>query len=80
MRPLMPKTIAFTSTITEAELRQRLVEEVLDNMGALNADGSTPEGITSKVSRGDSHKGGYIVEIIAPMAPRLLLGQGGGNG
>lgn len=79
MKPLMPKTIAFTAAITEDELRKRLVEEVLDNMGALNPDGTIPDGITWAVTRGDSRKGGYTVEIRGPAPARLMLAKEGGQ-
>lgn len=66
---------AFTATITEDEVKQWLLEEVLAKLGGLNPDGSMPDGISFTIRRGDSRKGGYTVQIHGPAPTRLLLAQ-----
>jgi hypothetical protein len=73
MKSIMPNTVAFTAEITEDELRARLVAEVLDNIGALNDDGTTPAGIHTTCTRGEGRKGGYRITVTGPMPPRLML-------
>lgn len=75
MKPIMPKSVAFTAEISEDELRQRLVAEVLESIGALNEDGTPAPGVEAVIVRGEARKGGYRVTIKGPMPARLLLPQ-----
>jgi hypothetical protein len=73
MKPIMPDSVSFTAEITEDDLRKRLLEEVLENIGALNPDGSIPPGLSHSVTRGEGRKGGYRVVVTGPVPARLLL-------
>lgn len=70
---LRPSEIRFTAKITEAELRQRLIDEVLESIGALSDDGKPAPGVTTTVRRGEGRSGGYTVEVSGPAPARVSL-------
>lgn len=74
---IRPTEIAFTATVTEEQVRQRLAEEVLESIGGLDADGKALPGVTVKVTRGESRKGGYTITISGPMPARIYLPKTG---
>ena len=69
---IRPETIAFKATVTEDELRQRMGDEVLAQVGGLDAEGKRHHGLTVKVTRGDSRKGGYTIEVTGPTPQSFL--------
>lgn len=77
---IKPDTIAFSASVTEDEIRNRMAEEVLEQIGGLDADGKPLPGIHVKVLRGTSSKGGYTIHVSGPAPARILLpGPGGGD-
>lgn len=76
MKIISPHTIAFTATITEEELRERMATEVLEQIGALDEKGKPLPGIKWDVRRGESRKGGYTVTVTGPAPARLALPKG----
>ena len=73
MTLITPDTISFTDRITEDELRARMTVEVLESIGALDADGKPHPGIRTTVHRGDGRKGGYTINVSGPAPARLRL-------
>lgn len=74
---ISPESISFRATITEDDLRQRMADEVLEQIGGLGPDGKRNPGVTVRVTRGDSRKGGYSIEVSGPLPVRMLLPRGG---
>lgn len=70
---IRPETIAFEASITEDELRDRMAREVMESVGALDATGKPAPGVSAKVTRGQSRKGGYTIRVTGPAPARLLL-------
>ena len=70
---ISPQKIAFTATVTEAELRERMVREVLESIGALGPDGKAAPGVTTKVNRGSGRTGGYTIQVSGPAPARVSL-------
>lgn len=70
---IKPDTISFRATVTEEEIRQRMAQEVLEQIGGLDADGKKLPGIVVKVNRGESRTGGYTILISGPAPARILL-------
>lgn len=78
VRLIKPDTIAFSATVSEDEIRNRMADEVLEQIGGLDADGKRLPGIHVTVKRGDSRKGGYTISVSGPAPARILLpGRGG---
>jgi hypothetical protein len=73
MKLITPDTIAFTAEITEAEIKERLALEMLENIGALDEGGKPHPGIEAKVLRGTGRKGGYTIHVTGPAPKRLSL-------
>jgi hypothetical protein len=74
---IKPDSISFSASISEAELKERLVHEVLESIGGLDRDGEPLPGIVAHVVRGEARKGGYTITVTGPMPARLLLPKGG---
>jgi hypothetical protein len=72
MRIMTPDKITFTARISEEELRQRLTDEVLEQIGGLTPDGARPPGVSTTCLRGEARKGGYVVSVSGPLPARLL--------
>lgn len=70
---ITPESIAFRATITEGEIRQRMADELLEQIGGIGPDGKWLPGVDVKVTRGDSRKGGYSIEVTGPVPARMLL-------
>lgn len=70
---IAPDSISFRATVTEDEIRQRMADEVLEQIGGIGPDGKCLPGISVKVTRGDSRKGGYHIEVSGPAPARILL-------
>lgn len=66
--------ITYEVAISEDDLRQRLVKEVLEGLG-LYHEGKLPPGTSHNVLRGDGRSGGYRIRITRDMSkdktPRL---------
>lgn len=73
---ISPDSISFRATVTEDEIRQRMADEVLEQIGGLGPDGKRLPGIQVRVTRGDSRKGGYHIEVSGPAPARILLPKG----
>ncbi|MFN3261680.1 MAG: hypothetical protein ACE37J_14070 [Pikeienuella sp.] len=72
MKLIKPHEIRFTASITEEELRARLVAETLENIGALGPEGKPAVGVTTRITRGESRRGGYTITVTTPMPASLL--------
>ncbi len=79
IKMIRPDTIAFKATVTEDEIRERMVKEVLEAIGGLDGEGKPLTGIRTTVRRHSGHKGGYDIEITGPMPARILLPGAGGE-
>lgn len=73
MRMITPQSIAFTAAVTEAEIRERMAMEVLEQIGALDAAGKPLPGIRWTVNRGNGRAGGYTIHITGQMPARIAL-------
>lgn len=76
---ISPDSISFRATVTEDDIRKRMAEEVLEQIGGLDpATGKAYPGISVKITRGDSRKGGYHIEVSGPAPARIFLPAPGG--
>jgi hypothetical protein len=75
---ISPDSISFRATVTEDEIRQRMSDEVLEQINGMGADGKPRPGISVKVMRGESRKGGYSIEVSGPVPARIFLPPPGG--
>lgn len=74
IKMIKPETIAFKATVTEEEIRTRMVLEVLEGIGGLDAETGKPlPGISWKVTRNQARSGGYNIEITSPMPARITM-------
>jgi hypothetical protein len=76
---IAPDSISFKATVTEEEIRKRMADEVLEQIGGLAPDGKRRPGITVRVTRGDSRKGGYSIEVSGPVPAQILIPYGGSD-
>ncbi|WP_196258598.1 hypothetical protein [Pelagibacterium limicola] len=72
-----PETISFRASVTEAEIRERMAHEVLEQIGGIGRDGKRLPGITVKVNRGNGRAGGYTIDISGPAPARIFLPREG---
>ena len=72
---IIPDTISFRAQVTEDDLRKRMGDEVLEQIGGLDPDGKRHPGIKVNVSRG-SH-GGYTIDVSGPAPARIMLPRSG---
>ncbi len=68
---ITPDTISFTAKIGEDELRRRMADEVLQQIGGLDLDGKRLLGLKVEVRRGSS--GGYTISVSGPAPARIFL-------
>lgn len=73
IKMIRPETVSFRAVVTEDEIRARMAEEVLDQIGALGDNGKPLPGITVKVRRGTGRQGGYTIDVSGPAPARLML-------
>ncbi|WP_299558647.1 hypothetical protein [uncultured Sulfitobacter sp.] len=73
---ITPDTISFRAHVSEDELRERMAQEVLEQIGALNEDGKPAIGVEAKVRRGTGRTGGYTIEVTGPAPARIMLPKG----
>lgn len=73
MRLISPQTIAFTAEVTEDEIRARMAAEVLESIGALDADGKAVPGVEVTVNRGSGRAGGYVIKVTGPAPARVAM-------
>lgn len=71
MTLITPTEISLKATISEEELRARMVREALASIGALDANGKAAPGLKTSVKRG-TH-GGYTIEVSGPAPRRFAL-------
>ncbi len=74
---IRPETISFRATVTEDEIRHRMAQEVLAQIGGLDDQGKKLPGITVKVNRGTGRAGGYTIDISGPAPARIFMPNGG---
>ena len=74
---IKPDTISFRASVTEDEIRERMANEVLEQIGGLDADGKKLPGITVRVNRGTGRAGGYTIDISGPAPARIFLPRTG---
>jgi len=74
---ISPDTISFRATVTEEEIRKRMADEVLDQIGGIGPDGKRLPGIIAKVNRGTGRGGGYTIDVSGPMPARIYLPRAG---
>lgn len=70
---ISPQSIAFTASVTEVEIRERMAMEVLEQIGALDLDSKPHPGIRWTVKRGNGRSGGYTIHVTGPAPARLAL-------
>lgn len=70
---ITPDTISFRAHIAEDELRQRMLDEVLEQIGGLDANGKRFPDLKVSVTRGAGRAGGYTIEVSGPAPARILL-------
>lgn len=68
---IVPNTISFRASIAEDELRNRMADEVLGQIGGLDENGKRHPGIKVDVRRGPH--GGYTIDVSGPAPARVLL-------
>lgn len=74
VKMISPDKINFRATVSEAEIRQRMSDEVLESIGAIDpATGKPFPGITAEVKRGDGRAGGYTIDVSGPMPARIAM-------
>ena len=73
MKLIAPQTIAFTASVTEDEIRERMALEVLEQIGALDDQGQPAHGVSWTVHRGTGRAGGYTINIKGPAPARVFL-------
>ena len=73
MKIIKPQSIAYTATVTEEEITERMVMELLEQIGALD-DASKPlPGVEWKVTRGTGRAGGYTILVTGSAPVRVAL-------
>lgn len=75
MKLIAPQEIAFTASVTEAEIRERMALEVLDQIGGLDEAGKPLPGIAWTVRRGTGKAAGYTIHVTGPAPVRLALAR-----
>lgn len=73
IRLIRPDTVAFQASVSEEDLRRRMADEVLEQIGGLDAEGRRLPGIKVSVRRGQTRAGGYTIEVSGPAPARILL-------
>lgn len=73
IKMIRPETISFRATVTEQEIRDRMAQEVLEQIGGVSPDGKKLPGITVSVRRGEGRQGGYTIDVTGPAPARILL-------
>lgn len=71
MKLIIPDEIAFKAVISEDDLKRRIEDEVLAQVGGLDPDGKRRPGLKVKCTRG-TH-GGYTVEVTGPTPQHFLI-------
>lgn len=74
---ISPDTISFRATVTEDEIRKRMADEVLEQIGGLGPDGKPLPGVRASVKRGTGRAGGYTIDVSGPMPARIYLPKAG---
>lgn len=76
---IRPETISFRASVTEDEIRDRMANEVLEQIGGLDEQGKKLTGISVNVKRGTGRSGGYTIDVSGPMPARILLPKAEGS-
>lgn len=68
------RKMTISTTVTEDEIRDRLLREHLVDIGALkDPDDQIPDGIEHRITRGRNKAGGYLIETWQDRLPRTQL-------
>lgn len=68
------RKMTISTTITEDEIRDRLLREHLVDIGALRGpEDPIPDGIEHRITRGSGGRGGYLIETWQDRLPRAQL-------
>ncbi|MBF9042989.1 hypothetical protein HKCCE4037_06605 [Rhodobacterales bacterium HKCCE4037] len=68
------RKLSISTTITEDEIRDRLLREHLVDIGALDhEDDPIPSSINHRITRPNGAKGGYRIETWQNRVPRVQL-------
>ena len=76
MKLITPQEITFTATISEEELRERMKQEVCEQIGAVDDGGRPLPDVTVKIRRGNGRTGGYTIQVTGPAPTRAALLRG----
>lgn len=74
---IRPETISFRAVVTEDQIRERMAQEVLEQIGGVDEEGKRLPGITIRVGRGNGRAGGYTIDVSGPMPARISLPRAG---
>lgn len=77
VKMISPDTISFRATVTEAEIRERMAQEVLEQIGGIGPDGKRQPGLVVRVNRGNGRGGGYTIDVAGPAPARIYLPREG---
>ncbi len=77
VRLISPDTISFRASVSEDEIRKRMADEVLEQIGGIDESGKRRPGIIVKVNRGTGRNGGYTIDVSGPAPARILLPREG---
>jgi hypothetical protein len=72
---IIPDIISFRAQVSEDDLRKRMADEVLEQIGGLDSEGKRHPGLKVTVNRG-SH-GGYTIDVSGPAPARIMLPRSG---
>jgi len=72
-RLISPTTIAFRAFVCEEDLRRRMGDEVLEQIGGIDENGKRYPDLKVSVTRGNGRAGGYTIEVSGPAPARILL-------
>lgn len=70
---ISPSTIAFRAFVSEEDLRRRIGDEVLEQIGGLDENGKCFPELKVSVTRGTGRAGGYTIDVSGPAPARIAL-------
>lgn len=74
---LRPHEICFRAQISEQDLRQRMADEVMQSIGALDENGKPLKGVQFDVRRCEGRSGGYTITVKGPMLVTAMIASRG---
>ncbi|MEM8822071.1 MAG: hypothetical protein AAGF30_00525 [Pseudomonadota bacterium] len=68
------RRMTVSTTVTEDEIRDRLLREHLLDLGVINhIEDRLPKGLEYRITRGKTRAGGYLIETWQNRVPRTLV-------